>query len=147
MSLLKYKRALKYVAIGSAAAVTAISLKNNDYKWDSIGIVRLGRAVVTVLDISLIYKRELYALKLDKNTEEYKNVKSLCHEKSAKKLLDLCCLNKGVFVKVGQHIGSLDYLLPKEYVKTLKVLHSHAPTSSIKDIKKVIQEELKVNVR
>ena len=29
--------------------------------------------------------------------------------------------NGGVFIKVGQHIGALDYLLPEEYVNTMKV--------------------------
>lgn len=147
MSLLKYKSALKYILIGAPVIAGAISLKNNEYKLDSMGIVRLNRAAWTVFNISLIYKKELYSLKLDKSSDEYKKVKSKCHEKSAQKLLELCCKNKGVYIKVGQHIGSLDYLLPKEYVNTLKILHSHAPTSSIKDIKKVIQNELKVNVR
>lgn len=146
MSLLKFKSALKYVLIGGTVTATAFSLKNNDYQLDSIGIVRLSRAAWTVFNISLIYKNELYALKLNRESKEYQEAKSICHEKSAQKLLELCCTNKGVFIKVGQHIGSLDYLLPKEYVNTLKILHSHAPTSSIKDIKKVLREELKIDV-
>lgn len=146
MSMLKLKSAIKYAIFGGAATLTALSLRNNDYQLNSIGIVRLSRAAWTVFNISLIYKNELYALKLNKDSDEYRRIKSICHEKSAQKLLDLCCTNKGVFIKVGQHIGSLDYLLPKEYVQTLKILHSHAPTSSIKDIKKVIKEELNVDV-
>lgn len=147
MSKWKLSRILKYALIGGSVTATTISLKNNNYQVDSIGIVRLSRAAWTVFNISLIYKNELYALKLNKEGEEYKNIKSKCHEKSAQKLLELCCTNKGVFIKVGQHIGSLDYLLPKEYVETLKILHSRAPTSSIKDIKKVIKDELNVDVR
>ena len=27
-----------------------------------------------------------------------------------------------IIVKVGQHIGALDYLLPEEYVNTMKVI-------------------------
>ena len=45
--------------------------------------------------------------------------------------------NRGTYVKVGQHLGGMDYLLPKEYTETLKVLHSSAPQSSVEDIKKV----------
>ena len=33
----------------------------------------------------------------------------------------MCSVNGGLFIKIGQHIGSLDYLLPKEYVKVFKV--------------------------
>jgi len=31
-------------------------------------------------------------------------------------------------VQVGQHIGALDYLLPDEYVQTMRVLHHDAPS-------------------
>lgn len=54
----------------------------------------------------------------------------------------MCCINGGVFIKAGQYIGSLDYLLPAEYVQTMKVLHSDAPQSDLKDIHYVIEEEL-----
>lgn len=55
-------------------------------------------------------------------------------------------MNKGVFIKVGQHIGSLEYLLPIEYVETMKILHSHAPQSPLKDIYSVIKEDLHKDV-
>lgn len=43
---------------------------------------------------------------------------------------------------MGQYIGSLDYLLPPEYVQTMKVLHDDAPKSPLCDIKNVLEEEL-----
>lgn len=58
----------------------------------------------------------------------------------------MCCVNGGCFIKVGQHIGALEYLLPKEYVDVMKVLHSHAPESPVKDICKVVKEDLGKNV-
>ena len=53
----------------------------------------------------------------------------------------MCCENGGAFIKVGQHIGALEYLLPPEYVQTFKVLHSRAPQSSLEDLFVVIREE------
>lgn len=53
----------------------------------------------------------------------------------------MCCVNRGCFIKVGQHIGALDYLLPREYVETFRVLHSDAPQSPISDLAKVFKEE------
>ncbi|XP_053143340.1 aarF domain-containing protein kinase 1 isoform X4 [Hemicordylus capensis] len=64
------------------------------------------------------------------------------HLRSAKRLRDLCCANRGTFIKVGQHLGALDYLLPEEYTHTLKVLHSQAPQSSMEEIEQVIREDL-----
>ena len=68
------------------------------------------------------------------------------HYEAAEKLLGLCRANKGVFVKVGQHIGALEFLVPTEYVNTMKVLHSQAPSSPLRDVFDIIREELKQEV-
>ena len=64
-----------------------------------------------------------------------------CHLRSAIRLRDLCCVNGGIFIKVGQHLGALDYLLPAEYVNTMKVLHTDAPQSSFEDVVQVVEQE------
>lgn len=137
---------LKYTLIGGLIGGTAASLRTNQYQWDSIGVVRLGRAAFTVFQIGVIYKKDLYGKGFDKKSLEYKEQKCICHKKSAEKLLELCCTNKGVYIKVGQHIAALEYLLPTEYVETMKVLHSHAPTNKIEDVYKVIKEDFKKDV-
>ena len=54
----------------------------------------------------------------------------------------MCQQNGGCFVKVGQHIGSLDYLLPAEYVNTMKILHQQAPPqSTFEELQSVIQQD------
>lgn len=137
------RRLLGFGVIGGSAIFTAASFRANDGDLDSVGIVRLGRATSTVFSIGLMYKSRLKNHGLDKESQEYKDLKSQVHQMGADKLLQLCCLNKGVYIKVGQHIGALDYLLPKEYVNTMKVLHSHAPKHSITDVYKVLKEEFK----
>ena len=77
---------------------------------------------------------------------EYRERLKSCHQRSADKLLKLCCDNGGCFIKVGQHIGALDYLLPDEYVSTLKVLHHKAPEMGLDDVYMVIKEDLGVEV-
>lgn len=44
-------------------------------------------------------------------------------------------------MKVGQHIGSLEFLFPKEYTDTLKCFQYEAPHSSLDDIKYVIETD------
>ena len=66
--------------------------------------------------------------------------------RSALRLRDVCCVNGGAYIKVGQYVGSLDYLLPPEYVQTMKVLHNDAPQSPLCDIQHVIEEELDCKV-
>ena len=53
----------------------------------------------------------------------------------------MCSKNGGIFIKVGQHVGSLDYLLPSEYVNTFKIFHSEAPQSKLEDLHKVIEQD------
>lgn len=137
------RRILKYGVVGTTAITTAFSLHANDYNLDSIGAVRLSRAAVTVLKISYVYKTELYSSNLAHDSPEFLKLKAKVHKKAAENLLELCCANRGVFVKVGQHIGALEYILPHEYVETMKVLHSQAPTSSFNEIQKVLRQDLK----
>lgn len=58
----------------------------------------------------------------------------------------MCCINGGAFIKVGQHVGSLEYLLPKEYVETMKVLHDKAPQSDVEELRSVFEEDMKMKV-
>lgn len=54
----------------------------------------------------------------------------------------MCRKNGGCYIKIGQHIGALEYLLPSEYVQTFKVFHSDAPQTPIEKLERVIEEEL-----
>ncbi|KAH8269482.1 hypothetical protein KR018_003891 [Drosophila ironensis] len=139
------RRFLGYGALTAGLTSAGWSLHTNDYNPNSLGIVRLTRSAVAVVDVALTYKRELYYREWDKTTPEYKAEKSRVHKIAAEKLLQLICTNKGVYIKVGQHIGALEYLLPKEFVQTMKVLHSNAPQNPIEDLYKVIRQDLRCN--
>ncbi|CAH6847693.1 Adck1 [Phodopus roborovskii] len=108
------RKALKLASWTSMAlAASGVYLYSNNYlDPNDFGAVRVGRAVATV------------------------------HLRSARRLCELCCANRGTFIKVGQHLGALDYLLPEEYTSTLKVLHSQAPQSSMQEVRQVIREDL-----
>ncbi len=59
---------------------------------------------------------------------------------------ELFCRNGGAFIKVGQHIGGLDYLLPDEYVSTMKELHANAPKSSVNELFETVETDLKCKI-
>lgn len=140
------RRVLKYGTLGTALIGTGLSLHTNHYDVNSIGIVRLSRAVLTVYKIGYCYKTNLYYREWDKSTIEYKTEKKKAHKLAAEKLLELICTNKGVYIKVGQHIAALEYLIPSEFVQTMKILHSDAPTNPVEDMYKVIRQDLKQDV-
>ena len=66
--------------------------------------------------------------------------------RSAERILDVCKANGGCFIKVGQHIGGLDYLLPSEYVNTMKILHNNAPESNVEELFETVETDLKCKV-
>jgi hypothetical protein len=51
------------------------------------------------------------------------------HHTAANRLLNLCRKNGGVYIKIGQHLANLDYLIPSEYIKVLSSLYNDAPQS------------------
>ena len=64
------------------------------------------------------------------------------HKRSALRLLRLFEYNKGIFIKFGQHLAALDYLLPEEYTTVMQTLQNHAPTCEFSAIDKVFVQEL-----
>ncbi|KAM4664551.1 aarF domain-containing protein kinase 1 [Discoglossus pictus] len=134
--------ARRLVSVASVAlASSGVFLYGSQY-WDpsDFGLVRIGRAVLTTAAITSDYLTNLR--QIPPGTQEYDDIKSQIHLRSAHRLLDLCCTNRGTFIKVGQHIGALEYLLPPEYTSTLRVLHSQAPSTPLPDVQRVIHEEL-----
>ena len=134
-------RILKYTTFLTASGALIGSAYNHNWNISNIGLVRFGRASYTVSSIALDYKFSLR--NLTDNSPESEKMWSTIHERSANKLLNLCCKNGGVFIKVGQHIATLEYIVPKEYCKVLSTLHSKCPKTNINDVKKVIKEDLK----
>ncbi|TYK28238.1 putative aarF domain-containing protein kinase 1 isoform X4 [Cucumis melo var. makuwa] len=98
-------------------------------------------------DISLIvldYKYSLYGVVA--NSEEYRLKLSEVHLRSAKRLLKLCQVNKGFYVKAGQFAASLRQT-PNEYSSILSSLQDQSLTPQavpcpFKDIKDVIISNL-----
>ncbi|XP_057587848.1 aarF domain-containing protein kinase 1 isoform X3 [Hippopotamus amphibius kiboko] len=136
------RRALKLASWTSMAlAASGFYLYSNKYlDPNDFGAVRVGRAVATTAVISYDYLTSLRSVPY--GSEEYLQLRSKVHLRSARRLCELCCANRGTFIKVGQHLGALDYLLPEEYTSTLKVLHSQAPQSSMQEVRQVIREDL-----
>ncbi|XP_034015519.1 aarF domain-containing protein kinase 1 [Thalassophryne amazonica] len=121
-------------------ASSGIYLCSRHLDLNDLSVIRFGRAAAATAVISYDY---LTAFRdVEYGTEEYWTLRSEVHRRSAERLRELCCVNRGTFIKVGQHLGALDYLLPEEYTSTLKVLHSRAPQSSMEEIRQVIREDL-----
>uniref|UniRef100_A0A8C7Y557 AarF domain-containing protein kinase 1 n=1 Tax=Oryzias sinensis TaxID=183150 RepID=A0A8C7Y557_9TELE len=130
-------RLLKLSSLATAVfASSGFYFYNKQLDLSDLSVVRFGRAAATVS--SLIQLKAVARGDVD----GFFFCRGQVHRRSAERLRDLCCANRGTFIKVGQHLGALDYLLPEEYTSTLKVLHSSAPQSSMEEIQQVIREDL-----
>ena len=132
------RKVTKYSLIGAAGALSVASLQRNDWNVNSLPVIRLGRAAATTARIAIDYKR----LTRNDQLRDDLTAWSHTHNRAANRILKLCTANGGVFIKVGQHIASLEYLVPQEYCQVLKVLHNRAPISPLADVKEVIEKDL-----
>nr|CAB3491746.1 unnamed protein product [Digitaria exilis] len=101
------------------------------------GVARSSRAVYTIGFVVADYKYTLRGL--DSGSADYRVKLSEVHLRSAKKLLKLCKVNGGFYVKAGQYVSSLRQV-PKEYSSTLSCLQDQATPSKFQDIKLVIEK-------
>ena len=63
------------------------------------------------------------------------------HTRCAVRMKNLCVANKGVYIKLGQHLSQLDHILPDEYTYNLRPLLANNPVSSWESVRRVITEE------
>jgi hypothetical protein len=64
------------------------------------------------------------------------------HERNAHRILCLARENAGVYVKLGQHLAQLDFILPEQYPAVLRELLDAAPQSSYESVRAVVREDL-----
>lgn len=87
------------------------------------GVFRFSRSLTTGVAIAMDYKYSLWGL-VDQS-EEYQEVLSTVHTRSAGRILQACLNNGGLYIKFGQ--GMVTHgVLPKEYSEVLVVLQDKA---------------------
>ncbi|CAM8913585.1 hypothetical protein QQ045_031157 [Rhodiola kirilowii] len=130
--------------VGSGAAGAAIATTDDPastLKLCSAVPTRLFRDTVTAAEIVFDYQYSL--LGLPEGSEEKLKAKHEVHLRSARKLEELCLKNGGIYIKLGQHLSQLEYLIPEEYVFTMREsMLNKCPVSSYDQICEVVKNEL-----
>ncbi|TYG65742.1 hypothetical protein ES288_D06G211300v1 [Gossypium darwinii] len=103
--------------------------------------LRLLRDSATAASIVFDYQYSLWGL--PEGSNERAKIKHEVHLRSARKLQELCFRNGGIYIKLGQHIGQLEYLVPQEYVLTMREsMLNKCPVSSYDQVCEVFKKEL-----
>ncbi|XP_068330605.1 putative ABC1 protein At2g40090 [Pyrus communis] len=138
------KLALSATAIvGGGAAANAATSEDPGMTFKLYTTIppRLVRDAVTAAAIAFDYEYSL--LGLPEGSSERAKAKHEVHLRSALKLQELCFKNGGIYIKLGQHIGQLEYLVPQEYVQTMREsMLNKCPVSSYEQVCEVIKKEL-----
>ncbi|KAL6069470.1 putative aarF domain-containing protein kinase 1 [Balamuthia mandrillaris] len=98
---------------------------------------RFSVAAKTAVLVAYDYKSSLRGV----TGEERKRVIKEVHQRSAERLLASFRKLGGIYIKAGQHISCLEYILPTEYTSTMSPLHDQAPTESFDNVVRVFKEE------
>ncbi|KAK1272061.1 putative ABC1 protein [Acorus gramineus] len=103
--------------------------------------LRLVRDSFTVGSIAFDYEYSLWGL--PEGSAERLKAKHEAHLRNALRLQELCFRNGGIYIKLGQHISQLEYVVPQEYVHTMRAsMLNRCPVSSYEQVCQVFKKEL-----
>ncbi|KAG8528027.1 uncharacterized protein KY384_006943 [Bacidia gigantensis] len=137
------------VVVTSVIGAAGLALLARDATRDKIGHVfsaarRTGRVVGTLVRCILDYQRTLRIP--TENNEHYDIELSACHQRCAERALKVMESNGSIFIKLGQHLSSMDYLLPREWTTTFIPLQDQCPISSFEAIEKLFVKDINQSV-
>eukprot|EP01124_Arcella_intermedia_P022497 TRINITY_DN3359_c0_g1_i3.p1 TRINITY_DN3359_c0_g1~~TRINITY_DN3359_c0_g1_i3.p1 ORF type:complete len:289 (-),score=69.88 TRINITY_DN3359_c0_g1_i3:47-913(-) len=102
-------------------------------------IIRFTRTALYAVGIIYDYKKSFWHL--SKTDPLYPSTQKEVNLRTANHLLALCLKNKGIYVKAGQQIASMNHVLPKQFTDTLAVLQDKAEPTPFAKIEKTILRE------
>ncbi|XP_049410977.1 putative ABC1 protein At2g40090 isoform X1 [Solanum stenotomum] len=131
-------------ALGCGAAAATIASSDDPamaLKLCTNVPLRLYRDSVTAATIAFDYEYSLWGL--PEGSAERAKAKHEVHMRGARRLEELCFRNGGIYIKLGQHLGQLEYLVPEEYVCIMREsMLNKCPHSSYDQVHEVIKKEL-----
>lgn len=72
---------------------------------------------------------------------DYAKQLSACHKRCAERTLQAMEKNGSIFIKLGQHLSSLNYLLPNEWCDTFIPLQDRCPVSSFSSVDEMVKAD------
>jgi aarF domain-containing kinase len=75
------------------------------------------------------------------NVDDYNAFLKACHKRCAERTLVTLEKNGSIFIKLGQHLSSLNYLLPTEWCDTFIPLQDKCPVSSYERIEEMVLKD------
>ncbi|TAQ91497.1 hypothetical protein B7494_g201 [Chlorociboria aeruginascens] len=100
-------------------------------------VERTGRVVGTLAVCINDYRVTLNENEKTEDEEEQNTRLKACHQRCANRTLKVLEKNGSIFIKLGQHLSAMNYLLPLEWTSTFIPLQDRCPVSSLESIEKM----------
>ena len=90
----------------------------------------------------LVLTTDSYRTTLKRDSDpDYEDQLKACHLRCAKRTLRTLESNGSIFIKLGQHLSSMNYLLPNEWCDTFIPLQDKCPISSFESIQDMVLKD------
>lgn len=121
-----------------AVAATAVAF-SEDAKHGVTAIQRTSRVVSTLAVCINDYRVTLNHE--HENKDDSDAFLRACHKRCAERTLATLEKNGSIFIKLGQHLSSMNYLLPNEWCDTFIPLQDKCPISSYESIEQMVLKD------
>ncbi|KAF1358305.1 ABC1-domain-containing protein [Lizonia empirigonia] len=132
------KRRRRLLVLGAGIALGATVVTVNDEAKHAWAAAQRTSRVATTLALNIKDYRD--TLRHDADAD-YQDQLKACHLRCAKRTLRTLESNGSIFIKLGQHLSSMNYLLPNEWCDTFIPLQDKCPVSSFESIKEMVRKD------
>ncbi|KAK7792240.1 hypothetical protein R5R35_012853 [Gryllus longicercus] len=103
------------------------------------GAARFVRSARVGLATSVDYWWALHGLR--DGSDEYERALEGAHERGARRLFEACLSNGGLYIKLGQGLVSVNHILPRAYIDTLRPLQDQCLARGAGELEEVFRED------
>ncbi|KAK8049974.1 hypothetical protein PG994_011704 [Apiospora phragmitis] len=121
-----------------AVGVGALAF-TDDIKHGYEATERAGRVASALFICINDYRTTLKKRDASTDEDEKSTMLSQCHKRCSTRTFKVLEKNGGIFIKLGQHLSAMTYLLPVEWTDTFIPLQDRCPVSSFESIAKMFR--------
>ncbi|KAI8629857.1 ABC1-domain-containing protein [Xylariaceae sp. FL1651] len=128
-------------ATATGATGAGVLAFTDDIKYGYDATERAGRVAATLALCINDYRTSLNQREKVDDPAEQETILKQCHKRCAVRTLKVLEKNGGIFIKLGQHLSAMTYLLPYEWTNTFIPLQDKCPVSSYESIEEMFRRD------
>ncbi|KAG9252100.1 ABC1 family-domain-containing protein [Emericellopsis atlantica] len=135
------RKALLWASTGTGTIGATFLAFSDDIKTGIDATERTTR-VATALAVCINdYRTTLNTRETTSDEKEKDELLKACHQRCADRTLKVLEKNGGIYIKLGQHLSAMNYLLPSEWTTTFLPLQDKCPVSSFESIQDMFKKD------